>query len=417
MPQLVNKLTAETPDSKCYVTFGSLSGDPITETPTKRPYNTILDHVYNQQVDILLPSEICELIHRKLNDELKPLQYHRIFMGLKEILEKDFYNHYIRQGNIILLSDGRIDVDDVYCLYDGTLYLFLRKDTYEKAGLVGKKAVFGGRKKERWVVEQNLRQPHMLHGKKAFDRLVWSFTNVFKEQKAWLFCDLNQQALKQSTAADTSTPTTIHGLTVPSIHRTTSPTLTQPDNPIKLATFSHTIPQKSTSDYERTVFYDWAYSLHEWLALATLNSDRLQTSDTIDPLLSRYEPPLDDTNDQKVGKVTKISWRGFIPAEYILKIFKLLEVSVPSSEWFAVTVHGFQNAPVSWKGRQHSAIGGGMGGENLYTILKFPREEKEEGETMDVVMEGAEGDGDMKEVKGREKYVMWEVVGGRDEHS
>ncbi|KAK6544382.1 hypothetical protein TWF694_001082 [Orbilia ellipsospora] len=409
MTQLANKLA---PDSKCYVTFGSLSSDPSTETPPKRPYNTIIDHVYNQQVDILLPNEICELVHQKLNDQLKPLQYHRIFMGLKEILEKEFYNHYIREGNIILLSDGRIDVDDVYCLYDGVLYLFLRKETYEKAGLVGKKAVFGGRKKERWVVENDLRQPHMLHGRKAFDRLVWSFTNVFKEQKPWLFCDLNQQALNQSTA---ETFTTLIGLTLPSTPRTAALTVTQPSDPIKLATFSHTIPANpSTSDYDKDVFYDWAYCLHEWLALTSLNSDRLNASDSIDPLLSRYEPPLDNANQQQFGKIAKISWRGFIPAGYILKIFKVLEVSVPPSEWFVITAHGFQNAPVSWKGRQHSAIGGGMGGENLYTILKFAREGEKE--TGDVAMEGTE-EGDAKEADAREKYVMWEVVGGRDEHS
>lgn len=49
-----------------------------------------------------------------------------------------------------MLSQGRIDVDDVYSLNDGVLRLSLRKETYEKAGLVGKPARFGninGKKK------------------------------------------------------------------------------------------------------------------------------------------------------------------------------------------------------------------------------------------------------------------------------
>ncbi|EPS40735.1 hypothetical protein H072_5367 [Dactylellina haptotyla CBS 200.50] len=410
--QLANKLAHGAPDSKCYITFGRLSGDSVPEKSNRRPYTTVRGHTYNQQVDVLLPDEICELVQQKLEEELKPLQYHRIFMGLKEILEAEFYNNYIRKGNVLLLSDGRIDVDDVYCLYDGILYLFLRKETYEKAGLVGKQATFGGRKKERWVVEHDLRQPHMVHGRKAFDRLVWSFTNVFKEQKRWLFCDLQQDALVQSLAAGAAVDTKLIGLSVSSTLRTATPDITRSSNPIKLATFNHTVPQSSTSEYDRQVFYDWAYSFHEWLALATLNADRLNPSDSTDSLLSRYEPPADDTKGHQLGKIAKLSWRGFLPPEYISKIFDSLLRAVPKNQWFSITAHGFQNAPVSWKRRQHSAISG-MGGENLYTILRFSQESGSE----DVDMEGAGADVGGKDTAIGPKYVMWEVVGGRDEHS
>lgn len=42
-----------------------------------------------------------------------------------------------------MLSQGRVDIDNVYSLNDGILRLSLRKETYEKAGLVGKPARFG----------------------------------------------------------------------------------------------------------------------------------------------------------------------------------------------------------------------------------------------------------------------------------
>lgn len=42
-----------------------------------------------------------------------------------------------------MLSRGRIDVDNVYSLSDGILRLSLRRDTYEKAGLVGQPSRFG----------------------------------------------------------------------------------------------------------------------------------------------------------------------------------------------------------------------------------------------------------------------------------
>ncbi|KAK6356425.1 hypothetical protein TWF718_000784 [Orbilia javanica] len=424
MPQLLNKLPNPAPDGKCYITCSTLPAVIGPETLNQRPYTTIRGHVYNQQVDLLLPDEICELVSQRLNEQLKPLQYHRIFMGLKDILETEFYNHYIRQGNILLLSDGRIDVDDVYCLYDGKLYLFLKKDTYEKAGLVGKQAPFGGKKKERWVIELNLREPHMVHGRKAFNRLVWSFTNVFKEQKAWLFCDLHQESLDLSVT--TSEPA-VKGITLPTVMKTVIPILTRPQTPIKLASFSHAIPNKNDSEYTTAIFYDWTTSLYEWLALVTINADRLNITDSIDPLLSRYEPPTDDTitstpgNHQTQGKISKISWRGFIPAEYISKIFSIVQGVVLRDQWFSITAHGFQNAPISWKGRQHSAVGGGMGGENLYTILRFaggsdPGAVGGEGDGDDIMG----GMGDTGDAEGKEvgsKFIMWEVIGGRDEFS
>ncbi|KAF3909894.1 hypothetical protein ABW21_db0208385 [Orbilia brochopaga] len=419
MTQLLNKLAHDGPEAKCYITCGSLRGQSTAEAISRRPYSTILGHV-----DVLLPDEVCELVQQKLDEHVKPLQYHRIFMSLKDIVEKDFYNHYIRRGNILLLSDGRIDVDNVYCLYDGTLYLFLKKDTYERAGLVGKKAVFGGRKKERWVVECNFRQPHMVHGRPAFDRSVWSFTNVIKEQKAWLFCDLNQGALNApSTSSDAATVT---GLTVPTTLRTAAASITRAQHPIRLASFQHTIPQKSSSEYDRAVFYDWEYTFHEWLALASMNADRLDSRQSIDPLLSRYEVANDEPGQPEaaIGKLAKITWRGLLPAEYVSRIFDVLHEHVPTDQWFAMTVHGFQNAPISWKGRQHSVVGGGMGGENLYTILRLATSgiaEQQHDKTTDVVMEGMEGAaGDDTSTRGKmadPKYIMWEVVGGKDEHS
>jgi hypothetical protein len=40
------------------------------------------------------------------------------------------------------------------------------------------------------VVEINLREPSMLHGKKGFDRIVYAFKNALTDSVTWLFCDL-----------------------------------------------------------------------------------------------------------------------------------------------------------------------------------------------------------------------------------
>lgn len=42
-----------------------------------------------------------------------------------------------------MLSQGRVDADNIYTLTSGILRLSLRHETYETAGLVGKPARFG----------------------------------------------------------------------------------------------------------------------------------------------------------------------------------------------------------------------------------------------------------------------------------
>ena len=40
------------------------------------------------------------------------------------------------------------------------------------------------------VIEIDLRQPSMLHGKKGFERIVWAAKNVLNQSRVWLFKDV-----------------------------------------------------------------------------------------------------------------------------------------------------------------------------------------------------------------------------------
>ena len=62
--------------------------------------------------------------------------------------------------------------------------------------------------------------------------------------------------------------------------------------------------------------------------------------------------------------------------------------------WFALTVHGFRNSPVSWKQSQH---GDSLHGENGYTVMKLPCRSKDDNTPPE--------------------YVVWELVGGLDGYS
>lgn len=63
-----------------------------------------------------------------------------------EIISGDFFNTYIKAGNIVMLSEGRSGTDNVLSLSEGVLRIEVDKPTYEKMGLEGKAVGGDGRK-------------------------------------------------------------------------------------------------------------------------------------------------------------------------------------------------------------------------------------------------------------------------------
>lgn len=63
-----------------------------------------------------------------------------------DLISGEFFNSYMKAGNIIMLSEGRSGTDNVLSLSDGVLRIEVDKPTYEKLGLEGR-AVGGEGKK------------------------------------------------------------------------------------------------------------------------------------------------------------------------------------------------------------------------------------------------------------------------------
>ena len=55
-----------------------------------------------------------------------------------ELISGDFFNSYIRAGNIVMLSEGRSGTDHVLSLMDGVLRIEVDRSTYQKLGLEGR---------------------------------------------------------------------------------------------------------------------------------------------------------------------------------------------------------------------------------------------------------------------------------------
>lgn len=129
----------EGPQPKCYFTHTTLSHVDGANPPVKKePFRTILGQPYSDQISLLLPAS--------KQQQFNNLQYARIYMKPLELLTGDFFNSYIKSGDITMLSEGRSGSDTVFSLSEGILRIECDKPTYEKLGLEGKVVGSEGRK-------------------------------------------------------------------------------------------------------------------------------------------------------------------------------------------------------------------------------------------------------------------------------
>lgn len=85
---------------------------------------------------------------------------------------------------------------------------------------------------------------------------------------------------------------------------------------------------------DRQALEELAVDLYEWLSMVRLDSPRISVNDNIDPFLSRYRVP---GGAQSSGQICKLSWRGFMSAEWLRDVvIDVLHLSSPHS-WFSIS--------------------------------------------------------------------------------
>ncbi|KAK5121545.1 hypothetical protein LTR16_004319 [Cryomyces antarcticus] len=357
----------EAPSSKCYFTNNTLPAyiDGKQPPTKKKPFSTVLAQPFSHSTTLILPSELYELIKHELDGDVGTLRYSRVNMSLGEIISGDFFNHYVKIGNVLMLSEGRHGVDHVFSLCEGVLRLELDKATYERAGLVGSAIPDGGRKHvktrygkpppcrrsqttlemlmERAAIELNLRLPSMVHGKKGFERIVWACKNVLNHSLTWLFYDLRaadgsvgpylfQPPSSYCAQCSASGPISKHY----PLQRTVQPEC------LRMSRVA--VPQFPTTLKEDDVLE--TTELLEWLGLVTIDSPRVRIDDNIDPYLSRYalpgfDSPGEEDSTAVARELVRLRWHGFIPPKFITQLFVLLKKAA-GEEWFVMNVGGFK---------------------------------------------------------------------------
>ncbi|RAL17231.1 ribonuclease P protein subunit p40, partial [Aspergillus homomorphus CBS 101889] len=326
---------------KCFTCLGQLPPyiDPKQPPTKKAPFAAVLGHPFIHTVEVTLPKEAHTTIQASLDSRLQKLRYARVFMSLSSLLEPDFFNTYIKTGNILMISEGRSGSDSVFTLRDGILKLELSREIFERTGLTGKPVRSGGRKhaKERYVIELNLRLPSMLHGKKGFKRIEYAFQNVLTQSVAWLFFDLSSTT--NGIADDDLSLKGNHPQIIPC-----EPVLTEHPNILvpPLDTLKLTDPPSTAgSSSSPEALQNQCTEIAEWLAMVSLASPRVSAADDVDPYLSRYCVP--DADEAKATDLVTLRWRGLIPSKWVVGLLVDLlretaaSSSAVSSAWFAIS--------------------------------------------------------------------------------
>ncbi|KAL8966908.1 MAG: hypothetical protein Q9197_005724 [Variospora fuerteventurae] len=120
---MYDALAGDAPTSKFYVSQGQLPKKiDVEQRPSKKqPFSTILRQAFTHS--IILPEELHNIIWGNVTRKLLPLEYSRVIMPLSALLDGEFFNIYIKSGNIMMLSEGRAGIDSLYSLKDG-MYLW-----------------------------------------------------------------------------------------------------------------------------------------------------------------------------------------------------------------------------------------------------------------------------------------------------
>ncbi|KNG86645.1 hypothetical protein ANOM_004361 [Aspergillus nomiae NRRL 13137] len=369
---------------KCYTAVAQLPSfiDPKQPPLKKPPFSAIWGHPFVHTVEVILPEATYKTIESSFNAKLPKLRYARVFMSLSSLLEGDFFNTYIKSGNVLMISEGRSGSDNVFTLRDGVLKLELGKEVFERTGLTGKPIRSGGRKhaKERYLVEINLRLPSMLHGKKCFERIVWAFKNVLNHTVAWLFYDLASESSGVSSDDPSLKGNHPHIIDCEPVRADYCDVLVPPFKGIEVTEMAPEQELKDNCD-----------EISEWLGMVTLGSPRVLASDDVDPYLCRYNVP--DADEAKPSDIVSLKWHGLLPPKWIMGLFlNLLRETVPKDAeapaWFAFSASALGREAVE--------------GKDGYTVLTLPSV----GGTGDNVQKSP----DTRSTIGR-SCVCWEYVG------
>ncbi|PKS05078.1 hypothetical protein jhhlp_008445 [Lomentospora prolificans] len=343
--------------AKCFVTYGQMPyiqpGTTSDDTPQPakgKPWAPILAQDFIHRIDLIVPEESYETLEKEVLGKLAPPPFFKITAPLVKLLDGAFLLDYLKNADALMLSKGQEPVDNLFTIRDGEfkvipvqdssdtllgkLTMYLDRETYERAGLVGEPHGVKGKRggKPRWVVQYDLLAPSMLHGKKGFDRLIYACKNAFSEPITWL-CTTSKSKEMNSNYVKEYSPTKVV------VQPTSSSTL-----PTSSPSFDGLL--KDLAGCDKIEFEETAADFYEWLSLIRLDSPRVEFDDGIDPYLSRYQIPRCPEGPQTC-KLRRVTWQGFMPSTWARTALAEILREVSFKSWLAFSTTTFSKGSMT----------------------------------------------------------------------
>lgn len=84
----------------------------------------------------------------------------------------------------------------------------------------------------------------------------------------------------------------------------------------------------------------FASEIYEWLSLLRLQSPRVSSADSVDPYLSRYQPP-GEPGQRTASRLCTVVWEGLLPPCFARNVLVEAILALPSKSWFSMAVSDF----------------------------------------------------------------------------
>lgn len=228
MTKVLNLASSPLANTKIHVSHTSIPDNYLdsTQPPTKRtPFGQIRDVTFVKSVRLCLPSRVYNVLYTKHQapgievpapHDLPTTNFSKVIMTLHDILQ----DHGLRTGSLTMLAQPHpaspvtpstpSSNSTTINLNKGALTIEMPYSVSQRSGLGAAFRVTqvsgGGRKHEkqsaRYRVTIDLRQPNMVKGKAAFDRLAWASREVegLREGRMWLVTDAESEWHKAQQA-------------------------------------------------------------------------------------------------------------------------------------------------------------------------------------------------------------------------
>ncbi|KAF9038529.1 hypothetical protein BJ165DRAFT_395325 [Panaeolus papilionaceus] len=352
--------------------------------PSPHISNLASCHPFTKQIDVVFPSNSA-LLNVLQGVESTYAKGKTTLLELYENTDK-----FVVDGGsrLLILSDDALS-EDCWCIdYRGLLTLCVGKDTYERAGLVGKRLPFKGFE-DRHVIEIGLQKSAHTPAQQA----------RFKE--AFKVLDL----IRRESLGSGNTDWDVLYCAVDHFVALDEANLFREQSLIKIAGRQRKMDVDGGDDFDSDDKEETEgqriQSFFEWVGMACMGSQRLYANDSVDPYVALYEPP----EPSSVGSLTHLRWTGLVSPKLVELIVR--RVTEPSSpDFVSVTSLAYTQSPVSYIAHMK----GPSGAAASNSPLKLPRRNGED--TWSLVFEPGVKSGEQGKVE--RKWDMMKCIGQWD---